>query len=94
MANEISLKDAMNRFIDGSNLRKKLDEQKLISSWEELVGKYIASQTKDIFIKNDKLFIKIESSVIRQELGFMRSRLLTVITRRFGQTFVKEIVLM
>lgn len=92
--NETTLRDALDRFIENSNLRQKLNEQRLISSWEELVGKYIHSQTKDIFIKNDKLFIKTDSSVIRQELGFIRSRLISVISRRFGEGFVKEIVLL
>lgn len=94
MGNEITLKDALDRFIDGNKLRSKLNEQTLIASWQELVGKHIYSQTRDMFLKNDKLFIKIESSVIRQELSFIKTRLIQVINRRFGEGFIKEIVLL
>jgi predicted nucleic acid-binding Zn ribbon protein len=92
--NTISIKDALNRFIDHSNLRKKLDEHKLIEHWEEFVGEHIKAQTKEISIKNNKLYIKTESSVVRQELGFMKTRLLNLINRKFGAGLVDEIILL
>jgi predicted nucleic acid-binding Zn ribbon protein len=92
--NEISLGEAINRFIHKNQLEKKLGEQKLLADFRELVGEYISSKAKDIFIKNDKLYIKTESSVIRQELSFMRARLLHVINRKFGEGLIKEIVVL
>lgn len=89
----MTLKQAIDKLIDAYQLRAKFDELKLAETWEEVVGKHISSHTIEIRIKDYKLFVKIDSPVVKQELTFMRSRLLSLINRKFNHKIVDEIVI-
>lgn len=73
-------------------LRRKFDETSLIAAWPDLMGKAIASRTKEIFIRDRKLFVRVESSVIRKELMMIRSEILQRLNERAGAQVLDEIV--
>jgi predicted nucleic acid-binding Zn ribbon protein len=91
--NEVTLKQAIDKLIDAYKLRGKFNELKLRDTWEEVVGEHIAKHTKKIKIKDYKLYVKVDSPVVKQELMFMRSRLLSLINRKFNYKIVDEIII-
>lgn len=93
-SNETTLKNAIEGFLDNYNLRRKMSEMELIKSWGELAGKLIEKHTNKIYIKDKKLFVHINSAVARQELSFMKSRLIQVINRKFEKGFIEDIKVM
>ncbi len=74
-SNEILLKDAISAFLKDNNLESKLNETRIISSWEEVVGKLISRHTNQMYIKDRTLFVKVDSAALREELSFQRSKL-------------------
>jgi predicted nucleic acid-binding Zn ribbon protein len=90
-SNESTLKDAISGFLDKYNLKSRLYENELKEYWKVLVGPLLMEKTKDFTINNKKLYVKIENSTARQEIVFMKSRLLANIQRKFGQDIVEEI---
>lgn len=70
-----------------------LEEQKVIHSWPQVVGPFIASHTIDLSIKNHVLFIRVDSDVLRSELGYSKSLLIKNLNALVGKEMVKEIVL-
>ena len=87
------LKSAIQEFIDFYQLRYKFDEKLILESWKELAGSLIYKHTTDINLKDDKLYIHIKSSVAKQELMFMRNRLVELINRKLGKKVVEEIII-
>jgi len=94
MSNEITLKQAIEKFIDAYKLRPKIDEKRISALWSEIVGEKLAQHSKFVEIREKKLYIKAESSVVRQELVFMRSRIKMLINRKAGNELVNEIVIL
>lgn len=92
MPDEQPLKDVIEKLIDAYKLRSKFDEKKIKTEWGEIAGKHIEKNTKELILKENKLYIKVESSVVRQELLFIRNRLIEVINRRFGKKMIEEII--
>lgn len=74
-SNEILLKDAISAFLKENNLESKLNETKVISAWEGVVGKLISRHTEQMYIKDRILFIKVDSAALREELSYQRSKL-------------------
>ena len=70
-----------------------LDEVKLINSWPKVVGPFIASQTLDLSIKNQVLFVRVDSDALRNELSYSKSLLLKSLNGMVGREILKEIVL-
>lgn len=89
----ISLAEAVNDYIKEMNLGGKLLEISVINSWEEIVGKAISSRTTKIYIKNNTLFVHLNSSVVRNELLMLREALREKLNKKAGSEVIKDIVL-
>lgn len=80
--------------IDVYKLRRKFDETSIISAWPELIGKAIANRTQQLYIKDKKLFVRVESAVIKNELVLMRKQIIGRVNEYVGQFVVEELVLL
>jgi len=89
----ISLAEAIQDYVREMNLEKGLNETALISSWEEIVGKAIASRTSKIYIKDQVLYVHLKSSVVRNELLMLRQALKEKLNARSGTEVIKDIIL-
>ena len=70
-----------------------LDEVKVINSWPKVVGPFIASHTIDLSIKNQVLFVRVDSDALRNELNYSKSLLLKNLNGLVGKEILNEIVL-
>ncbi len=89
----ISLAEALQDYINEMKLGDKLSEAGLLNSWEEMVGRAISSRTKKIFIKDQILYVKLSSSVVRNELLMLRNALRDRLNEKAGREVIKDIVL-
>lgn len=91
--NEISLKEAIQQLIKQYRLRGKLSQNKLSHQWEQIMGKTIASRTKNVYLTKGKLIIELNSSVLRNELSFLKNKIIAKVNEELGEEVVKEVVL-
>lgn len=91
--NDKSIKEAMDQLLKVYKLQRKFDETSLIAAWPELMGQAIANRTKEIYIRDKKLFLRIESSVIKNELMMMRTQIIEKMNERAGGEVIVEMVL-
>lgn len=87
------IRDVLQEFLRENKLDVKLRERGIIDSWEELMGKTIFRATKQIYIKDGKLFVVISSSVIRNELYMLKSEIVKKLNERAGEDIITELVL-
>lgn len=71
--NDITLKEGIGKLLNVYKLKGKFDETSVVSLWPELMGTAIANRTTKIYVSQGKLFIRIESSVIKNELLMVKS---------------------
>lgn len=69
-----------------------LDEVKIIKGWNGVVGPFIAQYTKDLFIKDGVLLVRLTSDSLRTELGYSKSLLLKNLNNLVGYDLLKDIV--
>lgn len=69
----------------------RFDELNIKDTWQSVMGKPIAEQTQNIYLKNNILHIKIVSSVLRQELMMHKSKIRNLINEKFRCEMVKDI---
>ncbi|HEY0055003.1 MAG TPA: DUF721 domain-containing protein [Pedobacter sp.] len=90
--NDKPLKEAIEQLLNVYKLKRKFDETALIAAWPELMGKAVANRTSQLYIRERKLFIKVESSVLKNELVMIRSEILKRMNERAGSKVLEEIV--
>ena len=74
-------------------LEKGLATQRLKDAWEGIVGKTIATHTESLSVRDGKLFVKLDSSVVRSELGYVKSALVKKLNEAAGEDVITEMVL-
>lgn len=90
--NERSLGHAIGDFLKSSRLSKKLAEQRVVDGWEKIVGPMIAKHTSEVRIAENKLYLKVDSAPLRQELFYSREKIMKMLNEEAGEEIVKEIV--
>ncbi len=91
--NTQKIDEVIKEYLKALKIDDKLKEVNLIKSWDDVVGKTIARSTQNIYIKNRKLFVKLNSSVIRNELFMLRDGLKKTLNDRAGEELIDEIIL-
>lgn len=91
-ANDKTLKEAIEQMLQVYKIKRKYEETGITTAWPELVGKSVANRTKELFINDKKLFVRIESSVIKNELMLMRAQIIEKINDRAKAKIVEEII--
>jgi predicted nucleic acid-binding Zn ribbon protein len=79
-------------FLSEIQIDRKLKEVHLVSEWESLMGKMVASRTQHIYIRNKTLFIHVTSSVLKNELVMMRQNIMDRLNEIAGEKLVEQIV--
>lgn len=87
------IEDVIKEYLKALKIDDKLKEVKLIKSWDDVVGKTIAHSTSNIYIRNRKLFVSLNSSIIRNELFMLREGLVKALNDRAGEKVIDEIIL-
>ncbi len=91
-ANDKTMKQAIEQMLNVYKIKRRFDETAIIATWPDIVGKPVANRTSEIFINNKKLFLRIESSVVKNELMIIRSQIMEKINTEAGDTLVEEII--
>jgi len=74
-------------------LAHRLEEQRAIEAWPEVVGPAIAEQTRAAGIREGVMFVDVASNVWLQELGLLRDGIIERLNARLGAPLVHKIVL-
>ncbi len=88
---ELSLGDALQRYLDHSSLKPGLLDARLKEDWEKLMGKTIARYTDSVEIRDKKLIIHTTVSSLRHELNFSREKIIRLINAAFGEEVIRDI---
>lgn len=80
------------QYLRWESLEAPLNERRLINAWPEVLGPTIASYTKDLFIKNQVLYVHLTSAALRQELMMGRELLVRNLNRHVGAQVITNII--
>lgn len=92
--NEHKLNDVIREVLDQYNLQTRLAEARAAGSWGKVVGKLIAKYTRNVFVRDGILYVRIDSSVIKNEIDYSRKKIIDEINEGVGDEVIKEIKLL
>ena len=74
-------------------LETPLNEYRLIQAWSQVLGSAVQMYTKELKIYNQVLFVKVTSSVLRQELLINRKSLVKRLNDHVKAQVITDIVI-
>ena len=87
------LSNLINKIISNPKLSQKLDNLKALEFFDEIIGKNIQNYILDTKIFNNKLFIKVKSATVRNELSYQKDKIIKEINSKIGKQIISEIIL-
>ncbi len=72
---------------------KKLKEMELIDAWKDIIGVSVANRTEKIFLNNGKLYVKVSSPVVKNELLMLKEGIKVALNNKVKADIVKEIII-
>lgn len=84
--------DAIRELLDTYRIKSKFSQTEVKASWEQLMGKAIASRTTKLFFKKNVLFVELSSAALKQELNMSKSKVVDILQQKFGKSVVEEVV--
>lgn len=85
--------DVFKEFFERPYVAARIAEGKLPETWRAIVGEHIANMTSELRLENHILHVKIESSLIRQELFYQREALKNEINTRSKFRIVNAVII-
>ncbi len=86
------LESAFNDLLKAYRLEGKFKEKSLIHDWPQLVGKTIADRTTSVFIRDQKLYVKLSSGPVKKELMMHKSHLILQIEEKYGKGVIEDLI--
>ncbi|MCH5329066.1 MAG: DUF721 domain-containing protein [Coprobacter sp.] len=87
-----SVGEIISRILSEQKLDIKLNETRLIKSWNTLLGEYVAGYTSKLYIHNRVLYVQLSSAVLRQELSMCRNMLIQKLNNHIGTEVITDII--
>lgn len=85
--------DVIRNLMKNPKLAKKLDELDALEVWEEIIGAPLVKYVSNQKIHKGILYVKLKSAVIRNELSYKKSDIISKINQKIGQGFITDIIL-
>ena len=88
-----SLQDALQEFISTNKLDKGIEKIEVKSLWKDLMGNGVQSYTTAVELRGSTLYVSLSSSVLRQELSYGKTKIITMLNEALEKEVIKTLVL-
>ena len=78
--------------ISQKHFKVGIDNLRVQEAWVKTMGENIQKYTYSVKFKRGILYIKLKSSVLKEELIFEKNKVITLINKELGKEYVKELV--
>lgn len=91
--NAQTLGEAIKVFLsEQKGFNRKLMENRVVSSWNEIMGSTVASYTSNVEIRRQKLYVTLTSSVLRHSLSLSKDDIIRKINQAMGDEVINDVV--
>lgn len=90
---EKSLKDILEDFKNKKTLSKGFTQMAIEEAWHSELGPAIKNYTVSLQLNRGKLFVKLSSSTLREELSYGKQKIIEMLNEKVGEGVVKELIL-
>jgi len=89
--NDEKVGEIIDKLFRAYGLSDKMKEMDIINAWEEMMGKAVSNRTEKIFVSNKVLHIKLNSSVMRDELSYGKQVIIERVNQKAGMEMITDV---
>ena len=81
------------KLIKNKKLSKRLDALIVLDVWNNIIGKDLEKYIKSTKLVDNKLYVKLRSSIVRNEMSYKKTQLIQRINKKLNKDVIKDIIL-
>lgn len=89
----MAIKEAIDGYFKALGMEDKMHETRVLSQWQQLMGDAVAKRTEALSIRQQVLYVTVNSSVMRDELYQSKTEIIAKINTAAGMELIKDIFL-
>tara|TARA_R110002072_G_scaffold265711_2_gene424612 strand:- start:985 stop:1281 length:297 start_codon:yes stop_codon:yes gene_type:complete len=93
LSNQQPLKEAIDEWLAKHPSAGKAKETRVAHLWGALLGPSVKNRTTSTYFRNGILQVKLNSSVLRNELSFAKESIKEKMNKELGEELVLEIIM-
>jgi hypothetical protein len=90
---ENTISDVLKEFVATYKLHDGIVKVDVKAAWFKLMGNGVVNYTEEVVLKNNTLYVKLTSAVLRDELAYGKEKIIKMINEEIGEEVVKALVL-
>ena len=90
----MSIKDVMQDVLQENKLQKGIDLLTIKEAWRVVMGKGVQNYTDEIMYRNSTLYVKLSSSVLREELSYGKEKIIKIMNEKLNKVLIKNVKLL
>jgi len=89
-----SMQELMKEFSNQKNIKRPMQEAKIVNLWRPLMGELINKYTESVYVKNQTLFIKVSQAALKNELLYLQEQIIEKINNEIGEEAINKLVIL
>ena len=86
-----NVKDLILKNLRAQGLETPLLQKRLMDSWSEVAGEFVARYTDGMYIRNQTLYVHLTNPAMRADLSMMRRELVNRLNTHVGSQVIADI---
>jgi predicted nucleic acid-binding Zn ribbon protein len=82
----------LGRTLKNLKIERRVKEETVILNWGKIVGERISIQSVPLKVKDSILFVRVENASWRNELVFLKTKIVTELNQSVRANVIKDIV--
>lgn len=87
------ISDLLQLFRTENNLDQGLNEFDVYEAWKVVLGPGIASYTTDVAFRRNILYVKLSSSIVRDELSYGKEKIIKMLNDELKKGLIADLIL-
>ena len=89
----ISMSEALKEFVETNKLETGLNKVNVADAWAKLMGNGVNNYTTAVMLEKETLHVQLSSSVLREELGYGKEKIIRMLNEEIGKKIIKKLIL-
>lgn len=92
--NDQTISEVMNQYIKAFDREGRIPKLRIIEAWQTEMGNTINNNTKNIYIKNQKLYVHILAAPLKQEILMNKSKVIKMLNDKAGERVILDLIIL
>tara|TARA_B100001939_G_C16903737_1_gene601254 strand:+ start:880 stop:1170 length:291 start_codon:yes stop_codon:yes gene_type:complete len=88
-----TIAEVIKKLMRNNKLSKRFDDLNVLDVWNNIIGKDLEKYIKSTKLVDDKLYVKLRSSIVRNEISYKKTQLIQRINKKLKKDVIKDIIL-